>query len=249
MEPATEKIFNDITDLKSKAPGLRIWLSLGGWTFSDNGTATQPVFADLSSTTAKRAKFIGNLITFMREWGFDGVDLDWEYPGAPDRGGNKFVDTDNYVALLQDMKTRFDAEPEEWGISFAAPTSLWYLRWFDLKKMMPLVSWVNLMSYDLHGSWDDEDSYVGNFVNSHTNLTEIKDALNLLWRNDVPANKVNLGIGFYGRSFTLSDSKCSKPGCLQKGPGNKGECTGTEGVLSVSLPPHKYKINPSTAQI
>jgi chitinase len=78
MEPATEKTFNQLTNLKSKAPGLKIWLSLGGWTFSDNGTDTQPVFADLSSTANKRAKFIDNLIQFMREWGFDGVDIDWE---------------------------------------------------------------------------------------------------------------------------------------------------------------------------
>jgi chitinase len=98
--------------------------------------------------------------------------------------------------------------------------------------MMPYVNWVNLMSYDLHGSWDTEDSYVGNYVNSHTNLTEIQTALELLWRNNVPASQVNLGIGFYGRSFELEDSKCNKPGCKQKGPADAGPCTGQAGVLS-----------------
>lgn len=56
-----------------------------------------------------------------------------------------------------------------------------------------------------HGSWDSPENQVGNIVMAHTNITEIQDALNLLWRNDVPANKVNLGIGFYGRTYELED--------------------------------------------
>lgn len=79
MEPANDEIFKDLMELKLRAPGLQIWLSLGGWTFSDNGTDTQPVFGDLSSTPAKRQKFINELVKFMRYWGFDGVDIDWEY--------------------------------------------------------------------------------------------------------------------------------------------------------------------------
>ncbi len=67
-----------IMNIKQTAPGLRIWLSIGGWDFSDNGTDTQPVWGDLSSSAEKRNKFINNLVTFMTTWGLDGVDLDWE---------------------------------------------------------------------------------------------------------------------------------------------------------------------------
>lgn len=88
------------------------------------------------------------------------------------------------------------------------------------------------MSYDLHGSWDDEYSYIGNYVNSHTNLTEITEALDLMWRSNVPADRVVLGIGFYGRTFKLEDSSCDTPGCLQKGGASAGPCTDTSGVLS-----------------
>lgn len=56
-------------------------------------------------------------------------------------------------------------------------------------------------------------------------MSEIKDALQLLWRNNVPADKVNLGLAFYGRSYTLADANCATPGCVFKGPGNAGECT------------------------
>lgn len=76
-----------------------------------------------------------------------------------------------------------------------------------------------------HGSWDSPTSYIGNFVYAHTNKTEIKESLNLLWRNNVPADRVNLGIGFYGRSYTLESADCSKPGCRFKAPGVAGQCT------------------------
>lgn len=86
--------FQQLTNLKQSAPGLQIWLSLGGWTYSDNDTDTQPVFSDLSSSVENRRSFIESLASFMTEWGFDGVDIDWEYPGAPDRNG-KPEDTAN----------------------------------------------------------------------------------------------------------------------------------------------------------
>ncbi|GAW17403.1 hypothetical protein ANO14919_068600 [Xylariales sp. No.14919] len=222
---------SEIMNLKQSAPGLRIYLSLGGWTYSDNGTETQPVWGDLSSTPQKRNMFINNLAKFMRTWGFDGVDLDWEYPGAPDRGGME-RDVPNYVSLLQDIRTRWDGMANGWGLSFTAPSSYWYMRWFDIGNLTAAADWVNLLTYDLHGSWDSPEDQIGSFVYAHTNLTEITDAFNLLWRNNVPANKVNLGIGFYGRTFTLKDHSCTSPGCPFSAAGKKGPCTDTDGILS-----------------
>ena len=140
--------FRNITNLKTQAPFTKVWLSLGGWTFSDNDTATQPVWGDLASTPEKRAKFIDGLDKFMTNWGFDGVDLDWEYPTAPDRRGNP-EDTKNYVALMKDIKDRFDKKGAGWGISFTAPASYWYMKWFDIAGMAEVVDFVNLMTYDM----------------------------------------------------------------------------------------------------
>jgi chitinase len=83
----------------------------------------------------------------------------------------------------------------------------------------------------LHGVWDSSDP-IGSHVYAHTNLTEIDSALDLLWRNDITADKINLGIGFYGRSFQLKDSSCFSPGCDFAGAGKKGKCTATAGILS-----------------
>lgn len=105
------------------------------------------------------------------------------------------------------------------------------LQHFDIKNLQKSVDWFNIMSYDIHGSWDIDNDFTGPFVNSHTNLTEIQLALDLLWRNDIDPDKVVLGMAFYSRSFTFVDSGCTEPGCLVSSGGNAGECSHTTGVL------------------
>jgi chitinase len=73
----------------------------------------------------------------------------------------------------------------------------------------------------VHGVWDKHNP-IGNIVQGHSNLTEIKASVDLLWRNDVPPGKVILGTGFYGRSFTLENPRCDTPGCTFSGAANKG---------------------------
>lgn len=231
MRTVNEEAFFNLTNLKQKAPGLKVWIALGGWSYSDNETDTQPVWGDMASTQAKREKFLDQLEKFMLYYGFDGVDYDWEYPGATDRGG-KPRDGPNYVELLKATRQRFASVGRGWGISFTAPSSLWYMKHFNIEDMMPHVDWVNLMTYDLFGSWDKESNWIGPKVYGHTNLTVIKDALNLLWRNNVPANQVNLGLGFYGRTYRLLDPKCDKPGCGFEDAGRAGQCSGQGGYMS-----------------
>ena len=162
--------------------------------------------------------------------GFDGLDIDWEYPGAPDRGG-KPEDTENYVSLLETLRKTFDASGKKYGLSFTAPSSYWYLRWFDLTKMVKYADWINFMTYDLHGVWDASDP-IGSIVQGHTNLTEVKLAAELFWRVNIPPAKIVMGFGFYGRAFTLADPSCSKPGCPFKGASKPGSCTDTGGYLA-----------------
>lgn len=71
----------DVRSLKLNSADLEVWISIGGRTFSDNGTSTQGVFPDIASDAGNRQKFSDNLVSFMKQYGFDGADLDWEYPG------------------------------------------------------------------------------------------------------------------------------------------------------------------------
>jgi chitinase len=69
--------FQDAVSLKDLKPDLKIFVSIGGWTFSDNDTVTQPVFGNIARSADNRQRFAGNLLKFMTGYGFDGVDLDW----------------------------------------------------------------------------------------------------------------------------------------------------------------------------
>jgi hypothetical protein len=98
----------------------------------------------MTSTSGNRASFISQLKQFMDTYGFDGVDLDWEYPQADDRGGQS-GDTANYVSLVKEMRASFGSK---YGITVTLPTSFWYLQHFDLPGMQSSIDWFNLMSYD-----------------------------------------------------------------------------------------------------
>lgn len=84
----------------------------------------------------------------MQKYGLDGVDIDWEYPSAEDRGG-KPADTQNYVLLMSDIRDSFNAVNPAWEATITIPTSYWYLRGFDINGLQDYVDWFNLMSYDL----------------------------------------------------------------------------------------------------
>lgn len=150
-----ESLFVETADVGSFKAGnldLKVYISVGGWTFSDKDTKTQPVFGNIARDEGNRKKFAENAVSFMKEFGFDGIDIDWEYPGAPDRGG-KPDDKKNFVALMKTMKETFDKEGKgKYGLTFTVPTSYWYLRWFDLPGMLKYADWVNFMTYDLHGT-------------------------------------------------------------------------------------------------
>lgn len=83
----------------------------------------------------------------------------------------------------------------------------------------------------MHGTWDKGNKWTGNFLYGHTNLTEIKEALDLLWRNDVDPGQVVMGLGFYGRSFSATSQSCLEPGCTFESGGQKGKCSRETGIL------------------
>merc|ERR1719502_934226 len=75
---------------------------------------TEFVFSNMARTAQNRAKFIESSIQFCREWNFDGLDLDWEYPGYEGRGGRP-EDKDNFAKLLAELRTAFDDEAASTG--------------------------------------------------------------------------------------------------------------------------------------
>ncbi|KAK8857289.1 glycoside hydrolase family 18 protein [Apiospora arundinis] len=232
MDAETGSHYDEVTHLKNRQPGLEVWIAIGGWAMNDPGPY-RTAFSDMVKSEANQDAFFESLISFMALHDFDGVDLDWEYPVAEDRGGIP-EDFDNYVHMLARLRNRLNGTGRRVGISITLPASYWYLRGFNIVEIEPHIDFFNIMTYDIHGVWDKTVNSIGPYAFAHTNLTEIQLGLELLWRNNINPQRVNLGLGFYGRSFTMKDPSCMHAGCEFSDGAHGGECTGTPGVLSAA---------------
>lgn len=220
----------EFTNLKTANPGLKTWIAIGGWNFNEVGP-TRTAFSDMVSCPENRTKFINEIKSFMQTYAFDGLDIDWEYPSDPDRGG-KTADTANLALFTKEARAAFGTQ---YGLSVTLPSGYLYMRNFDLAGMAEHVDFFNLMSYDIHGIWDKNTTGGGPYILPHTNLTEIEVALELLWRSKVPAEKVNLGLAWYGRSYTLAQPNCTTPNgvCEFSEAGFAGSCSDAAGTLDL----------------
>ncbi|KAL5045986.1 hypothetical protein BDW71DRAFT_207965 [Aspergillus fruticulosus] len=220
-------------------PDVAKVLSFGGWSFSTD-LDTFPIFRQ-GVSDANRDAFANAVVAFAVEHDLDGLDFDWEYPGAPDIPGIPAGDEGDGERYLQFLKTVRSRLPASKTLSIAAPASYWYLKGFPIKEMSEVVDYIVFMTYDLHGQWDYGNAFVnpgcenGNCLRSHVNLTETNYALAMITKAGVPAKKVVPGIAGYGRSFKMNDPGCKGPECTFSGPDSgatPGECTDTAGYLS-----------------
>ena len=120
-----------------------------------------------------------------------------------------------------------------YGISATLPASYWYLRWFDPHAMEPYVDFFGLMTYDLHGPWDAEVKQIGKVVLGQTNIPEIANWTLPLWYDSVDPAKINMGLAYYGRGYTLADPSCNHVGCAWSTQSRPGPCTDFAGVMSL----------------
>ncbi|CZS91648.1 uncharacterized protein RCO7_06969 [Rhynchosporium graminicola] len=221
--------------------GVKKIVSLGGWDFSAL-PGTYMILRD-AAMPGNRDIFKRNIVSFINEHQLDGIDLDWEYPGAPDIPGIPADDPANglnYYRLLASIKAEVGSAK---SVSFAAPASYWYLRSFPIKQMAQTLDYIVFMTYDLHGQWDAGNKWTspgcpsGSCLRSHVNETETKEALSMITKAGAPSNKVLVGVASYGRSYKMAQAGCDGENCLYTGNNRnsgaaKGRCTNTAGYIS-----------------
>ncbi|POR35152.1 Killer toxin alpha/beta [Tolypocladium paradoxum] len=231
----TYKQWDDFTSLY----GIKKIVSLGGW-----GYSTDPATHDVlrrAMNPENVGAFTDNVVKFLNDNKLDGVDFDWEYPGAPDIPGippGLKSDGPNYLSMLKTLRGKM---PKGKTVSIAAPASFWYLRSFPVADMAKHLDYIVYMTYDLHGQWDYGNAWSqdgcpsGSCLRSHVNLTETNYALAMITKAGVPANMIVVGVSSYGRSFGMTKPGCTGPMCTFGGTAStarEGRCTDTAGYMS-----------------
>lgn len=131
--------FQKTVKLKRKFPHLKIMASVGGW---NERSAT---FSAVAKNARLRENFANNALNFVRKYNFDGIDIDWEFPGQ--RGGDRGADKGNFVLFLQTLYAKFHPARKKVTIATNTAQSMVAIS-FDLRRIHPFVDYILMMTYD-----------------------------------------------------------------------------------------------------
>lgn len=192
QRPMQQDILRKLVALKKDYPNLKIMVSIGGW----GGCAPcSPAFSNPDT----REKFARSVVKLLSEFGADGLDLDWEYPGIEGFPGHAFSDQDvpNFTDLVKRIRA---AMGKRYILSFAAGGFTKYLEAsIEWKKVAPLVDYINLMTYDLVNGYSKQTGH-HTALHATAQQPEATDhCVDYLLKAGVPARKLVIGAAFYAR--------------------------------------------------
>ena len=185
--------------LKQNYRGLQILVSIGGPSNSGN-------YSDTASTTAKRKTFAQSCIIFMKQSGFDGIDIDWEFPAAQDKL--------NYTALLNELRNELDTQGatdnKHYLLTAAISGKVDLYSNVDLTQIQQSLDWINLMTYNFYDSSNTITEFCAPLYLSSTDPQP--DQLKRTWYNvtaavdafesaSVPTSKIVIGVPFFGQGW------------------------------------------------
>lgn len=227
-------ILNAFQVLKSENPNLKIGVSLGGWLKSGD-------FSTIAATPSIRAKFVENVMKFIKYTNMDFVDIDWEYPGdyrEPDKTDNindegtpnaSAGDKENYILLLQDLKEALNKQGKELGkvyeLSVALPAGVSKIeKGIDVDKLFNIVDFANIMTYDMAGAWSTTSGHQTALYTNPNAPEEYKglsvdESVKYYISQGAEREKIVVGAAYYTRGWEQVSDKGTDP----NNPGLFGE--------------------------
>ena len=233
--------FRKATDLKDQYPHLKVSIAIGGW---NEGSKNYSIMAADSN---RRFRFVHSVVRFLKKHNFDGLDLDWEYPGK--RGGDPENDKFNFVQLIKDLKEAFRPHQFLLTAAIGAATDTIEVA-YGIKQMYKYLDYVHIMCYDYHGAWDlktghNAPLYPRPNEKGKDVLLNVDSTLEYLMKRGAKPEKTVLGVPLYGRAFLLMNPHDYKMGARAKAESFKGPYTREAGFLGYNeiceMLAHDYK--------
>ena len=183
--------------LKLRQQGIRVLLCIG---------ENSKNFSDMSYDTTKMNKFVSQVITAVEQYHFDGVDIDWEFPGV-NTGRDTATDRANYTKLIKALRSELDKAQESGGTKYlltaAIPGTSWGSERYEMNILDNYLDYVNMMSYDLNN-----ESIACHHSSLHTSTTakaygfSIEYGVNRFVSLGFNKNQIVVGMAFYGKYYT-----------------------------------------------
>ena len=225
--------FEQLLNVKAQNPNLKTLISIGGWTLSGK-------FSDVALTNASRETFAKSAVGFMTKYGFDGIDIDWEYPVNGGLAGNTYrpEDKHNYTLLLQELDEQLQIQEaqdnQDYLLTIASPAGFDKLENYELGAMSQYLDFFNVMAYDYHGAWENTTNHNAPLYANPNDPSSVASQYNIDYTvqsylaEGVPADKIVLGAPAYGRTWTGVGSDSN--GLFQSATG-AGEGTWEPGII------------------
>lgn len=236
-------------DQRTEMAGVTHMISIGGWTNSAEG-----VFEAATATDASTETLADSMVSYMRTWRFDGIDVDWEYPDSD-------AEKAQFTRLIQKLRTKLDAaglqDDKYYQLSIATTTNHKNIKYINPEVTVPLLDSVNVMAYDMHGAFDPITGHNAPlYANSKDADLKLNSSSAMMeyantWK--VPKAKLMMGIPYYGRGWgNVAPTEVVKglPGFMVSGTAtvkgawdDAGQFTGTNPwyVLKEKLASGEYK--------
>lgn len=179
---------------------MKALLSIGGFKYSAAGK-----FAPATSTVRGRRRFARSAVQLMANWGFDGIDIDWEHPKDTSEAAD-------FVSLLQEVRNalssyaRDNNQAYHYLVTVAVSASPSHYKLLNLGAMDRYVDSWHLMAYDYAGPWEETTGHQANVYPDPSNSASTKfsteQAVDDYIAASIAPDKIVLGFPLYGRSFT-----------------------------------------------